>query len=52
MSSQSAIGIIQIRTNALVEDKINIQLNGWAFHLAGKLNSPSLGIRYYFLGSR
>lgn len=42
----------RIRTNALVEDEINNQFNGWAFILAGKLNSTSLRIRYYFLGNR
>ncbi|WP_158856087.1 outer membrane beta-barrel protein [Lunatibacter salilacus] len=42
----------RIRTNALIEDEINNQFNGWAFNLVGKLSSPSLGIRYYFLGSR
>lgn len=41
-----------IRTYPLVEDKIINQFDGWAFDLAGMLNAPSLGIRYYFLGSR
>lgn len=42
----------RIRTNALVENEINNQFNGWALNLVGKLSSPSLGIRYYFLGNR
>jgi len=42
----------RIRTNALVDNEINNYFNSWALNLAGQMSSPSLAIRYYFLGDR
>jgi hypothetical protein len=42
----------RFRSNSIQDNRHTHNFTFWRFDLAGQMNSPHLGIRYYFLGNR